>query len=213
LAQLLAKSLTQQPELWLNSFIGNLQNIIVVSTIPIVTVAQNVLLQVSPTAHYDPREHWAYHRLDEQFTLLKALLDWKNPSQDGANLMREVTLMGGDAHIGGHTDIFFALEDNIPGFKQFITSQINSDPVTEEVFKTLLGALSLPFYQENGFSFKHHDFTRKSNYGLVKVEVKDNVPIVKYQLVVADNGETPQELAEFNNLEWQSPPLPPPPSQ
>lgn len=48
-------------------------------------------------------EQWVYQQ-DSQYKLLKMLYDWKfKPDYP----RREVTIICGDLHLGGHTDIYY----------------------------------------------------------------------------------------------------------
>ena len=136
-------------------------------------------------------EYWNDGHGDEQAFVFDKLMDWR--SQTGG----DVLLLGGDIHLGGYTEIF-QTGNSVPVLRQFVTSQINSDPVPLNFFGFLLQIAAISSNLENGYSFLHHDFTYKSNYGIVNADLVGGFSVITKYLRAATPGEAPQSV--FSSL-------------
>ena len=96
--------------------------------------------------------------------MVRALREWKQaiPGE------RELLVVGGDVHVGGHTDI---KHDDTTIFKQLITSPITNVPPKLHAFVGLKLLLETAEDITATYSYKHHDFTNKRNYGIILVRV------------------------------------------
>lgn len=100
-----------------------------------------------------------------QLEFLSRLMEWKARSE-GRGKDRDVYIFGGDVHCGGHSDIL--LGDQLV-FRQLTSSAIANTPLPSTAYAVLrLAGETLEGLGE-GFSFNHHHWTRKRNYGLVNV--------------------------------------------
>lgn len=79
---------------------------------------------------------------------------------------RELYIFGGDVHCGGHSDIL--LGDQLV-FRQLTSSAIANHPLPTTAYGVMrLAGDTLEDLGEN-FSYHHHHWTRRRNYGLVNV--------------------------------------------
>ena len=90
----------------------------------------------------------------------------------------------GDVHCGGHSEI---LKDQEILFRQLTTSAIANEPLPKTAYYFMRAAGRFGFLQD-GYSFRHHKWTRACNYGLVQVkyhslQVHLNSPLFTYQIV------------------------------
>ncbi|EFJ18068.1 hypothetical protein SELMODRAFT_444647 [Selaginella moellendorffii] len=112
----------------------------------------------------DFKGHWsAQPHTQEQIRMIDALASWK-AAQDG----RQVLVLGGDVHCGGHSEV---LKDNEVVFQQLTSSAIANTPLpkTAYYFMRLVGRLGGSL--RTGYTFKHYHWTRSRNYGLVRVKI------------------------------------------
>ena len=142
----------------------------------------------------DLKEHWSYNHIDELKELLGLLKKWKK-----AKCGREITLIGGDVHVGGHTDLYYKDEGV---FKQFTTSAINNEVPKKYQFEIM------QFFQKmfgdlgKGLSYEHYDWVRFNNYGLVSVHCSNGESFVTCQLVISE--ETGIKVQEpHTNKVWR----------
>ncbi|KAL4475540.1 hypothetical protein ABPG72_009229 [Tetrahymena utriculariae] len=141
----------------LNQEFQGLENFVFVSQSTVVFLNHTINHLIAKKIK-DSQEQWV-ENLDEQYKLLKRLYDWKFQN---ANVNREVTIICGDIHFGGHTDIYFK---NKPAFKQFTSSSITNG--TKDKFKRILSYLGATVSEDlkGGFHFCNHGWTGKNNYG------------------------------------------------
>jgi hypothetical protein len=117
--------------------------------------------------------------------MLRALRLWK---QEPAAPGREVLVLGGDVHVGGHTEISHA---GALIFRQLISSPVTNRPPGLLAY---LGIRALMESEEKlGFDyrFEHHDFTHRRNFGVVLARVPADVaaaPRLDGSLVIAAGG-------------------------
>lgn len=143
--------------------LADVRALIVVTSVPLVYLG-NGTSSVGAHVVDDLRDHWAYgpHR-KEQIEMLRRLRVWKQAAPD-----RELLVVGGDVHIGGHTEI---RHDGRPVFRQLITSAITNAAPSLLAY----AAVRLLMEQEqdlgHGYSFEHSDFTHRRNFGIVIARV------------------------------------------
>ncbi|XP_024533319.1 uncharacterized protein LOC9651288 [Selaginella moellendorffii] len=108
----------------------------------------------------DFRGHWSadMHR-KEQTRMIEALVNWKESGR------REVMVLGGDVHCGGHSQIFRG--DQVL-LNQFTTSAIANRPLPKPAYYFMRAAGRLGVLG-NDYKFKHHHWTRSRNYGLMGI--------------------------------------------
>ena len=124
----------------------------------------------------DVHEHWSFCSDKPMGELLDKLRDWKERRSG-----RELTIVGGDVHLGGYTEIF---HQGKPMFKQLTSSPING---SNGLGKWILAAQRLA-YLNNSYSYKHYDWTEDNNYGIIKTKVENNIATVTSQLIsIKDN--------------------------
>ncbi|KAL4430485.1 hypothetical protein ABPG74_005410 [Tetrahymena malaccensis] len=152
----------------------------------------------------DSQEQWV-ENLDEQYKLLKKLYDWKFQN---TNLNREVTIICGDIHFGGHTDIYF---QNKPAFKQFTSSSITNG--VKDKFKRVLSYVGATVSEDlkGGFHFCNHGWTGNNNYGwtLITNKTKQNNQLQNYvssqQVFARDQGDDERGIVlgkQIDNLSF-----------
>lgn len=92
-------------------------------------------------------------------------MEWKGRGDDSSG-GRELYIFGGDVHCGGHSDIL--LGDQLV-FRQLTSSAIANHPLPTIAYSVMrLAGETLEDLGES-FSFDHHHWTRRRNYGLVNV--------------------------------------------
>jgi phosphodiesterase/alkaline phosphatase D-like protein len=113
----------------------------------------------------DLMDHWSYgpHR-KEQVELIRLLRYWK----DDAKGERELLVVAGDVHIGGYSDVK-RRESTI--FKQLIASPITNRPPRWYEFQGIRILLEAQQKLGERYSFEHHDFTNRRNYGVILVRI------------------------------------------
>ncbi|KAG0591592.1 hypothetical protein KC19_1G186500 [Ceratodon purpureus] len=110
----------------------------------------------------DFKGHWSFgEHINEQIKMIDALSEWK-----ATEVGREVLVLGGDVHCGGHSEI---LKNDEILFRQLTTSAIANEPLPKTAYYFMRAAGGFGFLQED-YSFRHHKWTRACNYGLVQVK-------------------------------------------
>jgi hypothetical protein len=145
----------------------DVEALIVISSVPLVYFSPFITTVAGQRveAVNDLKDHWSYGpHISEQIEMLRALRRWK----ERGNGSREVLVVGGDLHVGGHTNIKY--KDKLI-FNQLITSPItNRPPGWFQFYGQRLIMESLERLASN-YSFEHFDFTNKRNYGIVVARV------------------------------------------
>lgn len=118
----------------------------------------------------DFQEHWSYSSIPYLVKLLDLLREWKE-RRNG----RELTIVGGDVHLGGMTDVFYKKK---PIFQQFVSSAINGKA------KSKIGQAILSLAQKMGkitddYTVIHHSWIRQNNYGILNMSKKNGISTVK----------------------------------
>jgi len=151
--------------------------LIVVTSVPLVYLGSHIT-EFGTSAADDLYDHWSHPLHNkEQVEMVRALRKWKedNPGQ------RELLVVGGDVHVGGHTHI---KHEGVTIFNQLITSPITNIPPKWYAFYGLLILTEAEEKLTSSYSYEHHDFTNKRNYGIIIVRVPTNgTPKVEGTLV------------------------------
>jgi hypothetical protein len=126
----------------------------------------------------DLYDHWSHPKhAKEQIEMIRILRQWKEakPGQ------RELLVVGGDVHVGGHTYIEHA---GATIFKQLITSPISNTPPKWYEFFGLKVLTETEEKLSSSYSYEHHDLTNQRNYGIILVRVPTTgMPRVEGSLV------------------------------
>lgn len=142
----------------------------------------------------DIQEHWAYGAIPQMGKFLDLLRTWKE-RRDG----RDIILVGGDVHVGGHTDVFY---HDKPVFKHFTTSAINGQ-VVKKVEELILRLFQKYGKLKNGYGFKHHGWTKENNYGIVDVVNVNGNTHIEARLFCLDQTKKISEHTVDNNEEFK----------
>ncbi len=126
----------------------------------------------------DLYDHWSHPKhAKEQVELLRQLRRWK----DAVKGQRELLVVGGDVHVGGHTNIE---HEGATIFSQLITSPITNHPPKWYEFYGLKILTEAEEKLTSSYSYEHHGLTNKRNYGIILVRVPPaGVPRVEGSLV------------------------------
>ncbi len=138
--------------------------LLVVTPVPLVFLSGKIS-GVGSHLMDDLMDHWSYgsHR-KEQVEMIRLLRYWKEARKNE----RELLVLGGDVHIGGHTDI---KRRGNTIFKQLITSPITNRPPKSYEFYGVRMLMEAQQRLGERYSFEHHDFTNRRNYGVVLVRI------------------------------------------
>lgn len=160
-----------------NDEFSSVRALIVVTSVPLVYLGTNIT-ELGTSAADDLYDHWSHPQHNkEQVEMVRALREWKAaiPGE------RQLLVVGGDVHVGGHTDI---KHDDVTVFNQLITSPISNVPPKWYAFYGLLILTEAEEKLTGSYSYEHHDFTNKRNYGIIVVRVPPNgTPKVEGTLV------------------------------
>jgi hypothetical protein len=138
--------------------------LVVVTSVPLAYLGETVST-IGQNLVDDLRDHWVYgpHR-KEQAEFLRALRRWKQEK----NGEREVLVVGGDVHIGCHTEI---KHEGQLIFRQLVTSPITNKPPSWLAFQGLKGCLEVEQTLGDGYAFEHDRYVRSRNFGIVLARV------------------------------------------
>lgn len=157
--------------------LSNVRALIVVTSVPLVYLGANITGGGTLVVD-DLFDHWSHNQHNkEQVEMIRALREWKAavPGQ------RELLVVGGDVHVGGHTDV---RHDDVTIFNQLITSPISNVPPKWYEFYGLLILTEVEQKLTGSYSYEHHDLTNRRNYGIIVVRVPPNgTPKVEGTLV------------------------------
>jgi hypothetical protein len=169
---------------------GNLNNVIIVSTVPIVIFPKTMTKAISAKID-DAMEQWTYSNTKEQGQLLNIFKTWKDAKKG-----REMVLVGGDIHYGGMTEV---RKGSVPVFKQLTASAMNNKEGFSKVAMDVLNFLQSKLHDlDNGWRMYHQDFIKENNYGLINfIPSKDGFNAA-IKLVAVQDGE-------LRTIEWQNP--------
>jgi hypothetical protein len=159
--------------------LAGVRALMVVTSVPLAYLGDGISTIGSELMN-DLMDHWAYgpHQ-KEQVECLRALRRWKQAG-DGE---RELLVLGGDVHIGCRTEVQHSGQMI---FKQLITSPMTNKPPSWTAFQGLVGLLERDQNLGDNYSFKHSNYTRQRNFGIVIARVPDHgTPKIDPTLVVA----------------------------
>ncbi|KAJ7535968.1 hypothetical protein O6H91_12G052000 [Diphasiastrum complanatum] len=110
----------------------------------------------------DFKGHWsAKMHIKEQVQMIECLWKWKRSSPK-----REVLVLGGDVHCGGHSEI---MKQNEILFRQLTTSAIANMPLPKSAYY-FMRAAGIRGKLTAGYTFKHQYWTRSRNYGMLQIK-------------------------------------------
>lgn len=142
--------------------LDDVRALIVVTSVPLVYLGDSITNGGAGVVD-DLRDHWAYgsHRV-EQIQMMRALRNWKAVGG------RELLVVGGDVHIGCHTNI----EHNASIiYRQLVTSPITNKPPGWFAYTALKGLLESDEALTDSYSFEHSNYTRNRNYGFIVIRI------------------------------------------
>jgi len=180
-----------------NGTFADAKSFFLVSPLTVVFLVK-ALVEIGYFSNNDAQESWSFKYLDEQAQLLALLRNWKL-GRDG----REVTILDGDVHMGGFTDIKY---DDEFSYLQFTTSSIASSAPGDATF---LGFDILKEVQKlnDPWTYEHHDWTNDYNYGIVIARANENQASVGCYMVKADASDDPElidsEGSDVDDDDWQ----------
>ena len=169
-----------------NGTFANLSNFFLVSPLTVVLLIED-LVKIGFYSNNDAQESWSYtdQYKQEQAQLLATLRDWKV-----AKPGREVTILDGDVHMGGFTDITY--KDKF-AFLQFTTSSMASSAPSDATFAgfdLIKEAQSI----KKPWDYEHHDWTNDFNYGLIRADKAKDAATVACYMVKASGSEKPKVI-------------------
>jgi len=167
------------------------RSLIIICPAPIVFLPTVLNDFLGKTVIDDALGHWSSKPFKaEQIMMLDLCRQWKLGSP-----LREVTFVGGDVHVGGHSEITF---NNEVLFQQFITSAISNYRLSK--FEFFVGNLTNQYVSElsDGWGFKHRGFTREFNYGLLSVSADEHGVYITRKHVTAE-GKGEDKLCDNRN--------------
>lgn len=157
--------------------LSRLRALIVVTSVPLCYLGGKTT-GLGTSLSDDLYDHWSHPKhAKEQIEMIRALRQWKEAGQG----QRELLVVGGDVHVGGHTQIEH-LGATI--FKQLITSPITNTPPKWYEFFGLKVLTETEEKLSSSYPYEHHDLTNKRNYGIILVRVPTTgIPRVEGPLV------------------------------
>lgn len=138
-----------------------LKMLVICSPAPLVFLQHTITSTASNVNQLeDFKGHWSVHPHEQQ-RMIDCLSQWKNSKEH-----RDILILGGDVHCGGHS---IGRKGNDIAFYQLTTSAIANRPLPKAVYYTLRLAEQLGNLGSM-YTFKHHDWTRARNYGIVQIK-------------------------------------------
>jgi hypothetical protein len=173
---------------------GDVQSLMVICPTPIVFLPTNLNDILGKTVIDDALGNWCSAPFKaEQIKMLEWARNWKI-----ARPGRELTFLGGDVHVGGHTIIYYKGEEV---FHQLITSAIANFTLTAVEFAFGRVSQEMASVLDENWTFCHKGFTRQRNYGIVEtsrdgrgVLVSTSIITPKGKRVVVDNHAKPEDI-------------------
>jgi hypothetical protein len=121
-----------------------------VTSVPLVYLGGNIT-RLGTYAADDLYDHWSHPlHAKEQVEMVRALREWK-AARGG---QRELLVVGGDVHVGGHT---YIKHEGVKIFDQLITSPITNVPPKWYEFYGLLILTEAEERLTGSYSYEHHD--------------------------------------------------------
>lgn len=155
--------------------LSQVRALIVVTSVPLCYLGNGVTGHGAGLSD-DLYDHWSHPKhTKEQVEMIRELRRWKEKGE------RELLVVGGDVHVGGHTHIE---HEGATIFNQLITSPITNDPPKWYEFYGLKILTEVGETLSSSYSYEHYDLTNKRNYGIILVRVPANgTPRVEGSLV------------------------------
>lgn len=140
--------------------------LLVVSPVPLAFLSSEIS-GVGSHVMDDLMDHWSYgaHR-KEQLEMIRLLRYWKQAGEG----KRELLVLGGDVHIGGHTEI---KHQGKTIFRQLIASPITNRPPSWYQFAGVRTLMETHQQLGERYSFEHSNFTNRRNYGVIVARIPD----------------------------------------
>ena len=132
---------------------------IFISPIPLFLLSK-LVSRIAYLKEDDIQEYWTYRSIPQLVELLDLLRGWKEKRAG-----RELLVVGGDFHLGGMTDVIYQ-EKKV--FTQFVCSAINSKEASW-LEKGILDVVMKIGKLNNDYSFYHHKWKKRNNYGVIEV--------------------------------------------
>jgi len=143
---------------------SSVRALLVVTSVPLVYLGSHIT-SLGTSAVDDLFDHWSHPLHNkEQVEMVRALREWKQAAPG----QRELLVVGGDVHVGGQTQI---KHEGATIFNQLITSPITNTPPKWYAFYGLVVLTEAEQDLTGSYSYEHHDFTNKRNYGIIVVRV------------------------------------------
>lgn len=139
------------------------QVLVVCSPAPLVFLVPSITNVAGKTVHRleDFKGHWSAHK-KEQVEMIECLQQWKVSGKG-----RQVLVLGGDVHCGGHSSI---LKSGEVLFYQLTTSAIANMPLPKSVYYVMRFVEQLEHIQDD-YTFSHFNWTRARNYGIIQIKL------------------------------------------
>jgi hypothetical protein len=138
----------------------------VIFTVPLAFISHRLTNNLSGSVE-DLNDHLSHPKHQaEQLKALNMIYDWKMRVEN-----RQVILLGGDAHIGGYTDI---RKDGHFFCRQLTTSPVSNPPAPWFVKAGIRMLLRSSDQIGNSWSYHHHKWIGKRNAAILDVKVKDS---------------------------------------
>ncbi|KAJ7570564.1 hypothetical protein O6H91_01G126000 [Diphasiastrum complanatum] len=147
-----------------NGLFDKVRVLLVCSPAPLVFLEPTITNAAAKRVHQleDFKGHWsASMHIKEQVEMINCLWTWKNSTTN-----REVLVLGGDVHCGGHSEI---LCQNKILFRQLTTSAIANMPLPKSAYYFMRAAGRIG-HLNAAYTFRHHDWTRSRNYGMLQIK-------------------------------------------
>ncbi len=144
---------------------ASVKALVVITSVPLLYVGEAVAAAAGLVAS-DLRDQWSYpgHRA-EQLQLVDLLVQWKAGAAG-----REVSVVGGDVHVGGQTVLEAVGPHGAwqPAFRQFITSPITNSPPGALAFFGIKSVLLGSTHDLDArFRYRHESLTPRRNYAVL----------------------------------------------
>jgi len=173
---------------------AELNSVLFVSTFPLVWLSEAPSKTSTLRRNQnEPKDFWGHSYLKEQADLLTILREWKFLKEG-----RELVIICGDIHTGGHTDIYYGKQKVL---QQLTASAINNTVLPKWEEKISKMTMNNKIDLGNGYTIEHHGWTKNCNYGLVKVAIKGGKIDVRCNLVESD---VEGHIAELEEVEYNS---------
>lgn len=145
--------------------LDDLRALVVVSSVPLAYMG-DTLTDIGKHVVDDLQDHWAWgDNQKEQIEFLRGLRNWKAGSEG-----REILVVAGDVHIGGHTSIRHEDDEFV---RQLISSPITNKPPGFFAFHGLQAFLEGEETLGSSYSFEHDRLTNSRNFGIVVIRIPD----------------------------------------